>query len=78
MGNDQSIAEGDAPGGEGAEQLTARERKALHEIVHTWIPLGIVLISVLAAVTGWRASLSEQKADHGAKKDPVPYRVSSP
>ena len=69
-GDDQLIGDEDAghAEGEGAEQLTARERKALHEIVHTWIPLGIVLISVLAAVTGWRASLSDEKADHGAEQ----------
>jgi hypothetical protein len=39
-------------------------RRALHEIVHAWIPLGIVIVSVLAAVMGWRASLADESAAH--------------
>ena len=39
-------------------------RRALHEIVHSWIPLAIALVSVLAAVMGWRASLSDESATH--------------
>jgi hypothetical protein len=39
-------------------------RKALHEIVQLWIPLTIVLVSVLAAVMGWRASLADESATH--------------
>ncbi|HEY1522924.1 MAG TPA: hypothetical protein VGF70_07905 [Solirubrobacteraceae bacterium] len=40
------------------------ERRALHEIVHLWIPLAIVLVSVCAAIVGWRASLSDESATH--------------
>src|SRR3954462_2119937 len=40
------------------------ERRALHEIVHLWIPLAIVLVSVCAAIVGWRASLADEKATH--------------
>jgi hypothetical protein len=55
--------------GEGEHQgLAARaervEKRALHEVVHVWIPLGIVLVSVCAAIVGWRASLSEEYAVH--------------
>ncbi len=39
-------------------------RKALRDIVHSWIPLGIVLVSVLAALMGWRASLSDEHSAH--------------
>lgn len=39
-------------------------RKPFHEIVHKWIPLGIVIVSVLAAVMGWRASLSDETSAH--------------
>jgi hypothetical protein len=40
------------------------EKRALHEIVHLWIPLAIVLVSVCAAIVGWRASLSDESATH--------------
>jgi hypothetical protein len=40
------------------------ERRALHEIVHVWIPLAIVVISVCAAIVGWRASVSDEHANH--------------
>jgi hypothetical protein len=40
------------------------EKRALHEVVHLWIPLAIVLVSVCAAIVGWRASLSEEYAAH--------------
>jgi hypothetical protein len=39
-------------------------RRALSELVHNWIPLGIALVSVLAALMGWRASLAEESATH--------------
>jgi hypothetical protein len=39
-------------------------RKALHDVVHNWIPLLIVLVSVLAAVMGWRASLADEHSAH--------------
>ena len=40
------------------------ERRALHEIVHLWIPLAIVVVSVCAAIVGWRASVSDESANH--------------
>jgi hypothetical protein len=40
------------------------ERRALHEVVHLWIPLAIVLVSVCAAIVGWRASLADESATH--------------
>src|SRR5438105_6290669 len=40
------------------------EKRALHEVVHLWIPLAIVLVSVCAAIVGWRASLSDESATH--------------
>ena len=39
-------------------------RKAFHELVHNWIPLGIVIVSVLAATMGWRASLADETSAH--------------
>jgi hypothetical protein len=39
-------------------------RKTVHEVVHSWIPLLIVLASVLAAVMGWRASLADESSAH--------------
>jgi hypothetical protein len=53
----------DAPPPEPPEPAS-RERRALHEIVHDWIPLGIVIVSVLAALLGWRASVSDESAAH--------------
>ena len=47
-----------APAGESIE------KRALHELVHLWIPLAIVLVSVCAAVVGWRASLADESATH--------------
>lgn len=44
--------------------LGAAGRRAVHEIVHIWIPLAIVIVSVLAAVMGWRASLAEEGSAH--------------
>jgi hypothetical protein len=46
------------------ESAGARGRRALSEIVHNWIPLGIALASVLAALMGWQASVSDEKATH--------------
>jgi hypothetical protein len=43
-------------------ELAARRR--LHEVVHAWIPLAIAVVSVLAAVMGWRASLADESATH--------------
>jgi hypothetical protein len=40
------------------------EKRALHEVVHLWIPLAIVLVSVCAAIVGWRASLADEAATH--------------
>ena len=40
------------------------ERRAFHEIVHLWIPLAIVIVSVCAAIVGWRASVSDESANH--------------
>src|SRR5437899_1578252 len=36
------------------------EKRALHEVIHLWIPLAIVLVSVCAAIVGWRASLADE------------------
>ena len=44
-----------------AENETHRR---FHEVVHRWIPLGIVLVSVLAALTGWRGSLADEHSAH--------------
>lgn len=38
------------------------EKRPLHEVVHLWIPLAIVVVSVCAAIVGWRASLSDESA----------------
>ncbi|MFL5824140.1 MAG: hypothetical protein ACJ764_11945 [Solirubrobacteraceae bacterium] len=57
----------DAPAEPAAPEAPPKEsveKRALHEIVHLWIPLAIVLVSVCAAVVGWRASLSDEKATH--------------
>ncbi len=40
------------------------QSRPLHELVHTWIPLAIVIASVLAAIVGWRASVAEEHATH--------------
>ena len=40
------------------------EKRALHEVIHLWIPLAIVLVSVCAAIVGWRASLADESATH--------------
>jgi hypothetical protein len=40
------------------------EKRALHEVVHLWIPLAIVFVSVCAAIVGWRASLADESATH--------------
>jgi hypothetical protein len=42
----------------------ARTRRATHEVIHVWIPLSIVLVSVLAAIMGWRASVADESATH--------------
>jgi hypothetical protein len=41
------------------ERATKRE---LHEIVHSWIPLAIAIVSVLAALMGWQASLADESS----------------
>ncbi len=41
-----------------------RARRALHEVVHAWIPLAIAVVSVLAALMGWRASLADETSAH--------------
>lgn len=42
----------------------ALRKRQLHELVHVWIPLAIVLVSVCAAIAGWRASLSDENSAH--------------
>ena len=56
-------APGGAPGAASPPPGPAASRP-LHELVHTWIPLAIVIASVLAAVVGWRASVAEEHATH--------------
>jgi hypothetical protein len=46
------------------ESAEEKGRRALSEVVHNWIPLGIALVSVLAALMGWQASLSDERATH--------------
>lgn len=55
---------GAADAAAGAPAKASPEKRALHEIVHVWIPLAIVLVSVCAAIVGWRASLSDESATH--------------
>lgn len=57
--------------GAGAEPLpdhlaTTRDDGAptLTDRLHNWLPIAIVLVSVLAAVMGWQASLAEESATH--------------
>lgn len=52
---------GDGPGDPPRESV---EKRALHEVIHLWIPLAIVIVSVCAAIVGWRASLSDESATH--------------
>ena len=52
------------PGGDAPSAPESIEKRALHEIVHLWIPLAIVLVSVCAAIVGWRASLADESATH--------------
>lgn len=47
-----------------ADGASRREKRALHEVVHLWIPLGIVLVSICAAISGWRASVSDERSAH--------------
>jgi hypothetical protein len=57
--------EGEKPPGTDPEgRLERLERRALHEVVHSWIPLAIVVVSICAALVGWRASLSDEYATH--------------
>jgi hypothetical protein len=44
--------------------VEAAVRRSLHDTVHAWIPLAIALVSVLAAVMGWRASLADEGSTH--------------
>jgi hypothetical protein len=46
------------------DKAESEGRRALSELIHNWIPLGIALVSVLAALMGWRASLAEESATH--------------
>ncbi len=41
------------------ERATKRE---FHQIVHSWIPLAIAVVSVLAALMGWQASLADESS----------------
>jgi hypothetical protein len=50
--------------GADAAAAPSLEKRALHEVVHLWIPLAIVLVSVCAAIVGWRASLANESATH--------------
>jgi hypothetical protein len=45
-------------------EISSTSPRPLHELVHVWIPLAIVIASVLAAVVGWRASVAEEHATH--------------
>ncbi len=47
-----------------AEAAEGGGRRAWSELVHSWIPLGIALASVLAALMGWQASLADESANH--------------
>ena len=68
-------APADAPASDGAPADAApagappaggppAERRPLHHRIHGWIPLGIAVVSVLAALMGWRAALSDEHATH--------------
>ncbi len=69
---DEAQAESAAAGGTAAEDPAepprpapeSLEKRALHEIIHVWIPLAIVVISVCAAIVGWRASIADEQANH--------------
>jgi hypothetical protein len=52
---------GEAVAESAAEDAATPERQARHR---RWVPLGIVLVSVLAAVMGWRASIAEEHSNH--------------
>jgi hypothetical protein len=52
------------PAAAGPAPRESVEKRALHEVVHLWIPLAIVVVSVCAAIVGWRASLSDERATH--------------
>jgi hypothetical protein len=47
-----------------ADGSKSLEKRTVYELVHLWIPLAIVLVSVCAAVAGWRASLSDESSAH--------------
>jgi hypothetical protein len=46
------------------QKVEKEGKRALHEVVHQWIPLGIAIASVFAAVMGWRASLADESSAH--------------
>lgn len=54
----------EAPATEAAQPAVTASpgKRKLHEVVHGWIPLGIAIVSVLAATMGWRASLADQSS----------------
>ena len=56
-------AEGEGAVAHATEDVEQAARRAFHEVVHNWIPLGIVLVSVLAALMGWRASLADETSN---------------
>jgi hypothetical protein len=39
-------------------------RRAVHEVIHAWIPLAIAFASVFAAIMGWQASLADESSAH--------------
>ncbi|HWE32634.1 MAG TPA: hypothetical protein VG410_04065 [Solirubrobacteraceae bacterium] len=47
---------------EQVDDVGRNRRRAFHEVIHLWIPLSIVVVSVLAAVMGWRASVADETA----------------
>ncbi len=54
----------EAAAAEAAREAPAARRRPLHHRIHGWIPLGIAIVSVLAALMGWRAALADEHATH--------------
>src|SRR5436305_11476442 len=63
-GEATGAASAEASDAEAPSTVERLEKRALHEVVHLWIPLAIVLVSVCAAIVGWRASLADESATH--------------
>ena len=58
--------DGEAPLETAAPQAAAEPtgRRPFHHRIHGWIPLGIAVVSVLAALMGWRAALVDEDSTH--------------